>query len=218
MEEHAHTPHDILEQVPPGYYEDGVQRNLFQRTWHGTKWRMLERLLTKSGAAAPATLLDVGCATGLTTAHVADWFSQARVVGVDAYDAAVAYGRRTHPAVRFVQGDAHRLPLASARFDAATCIETLEHLPDPRACVREIWRCLKPGATFILAQDTDSLLFKTVWWVWTKARGQVWDHAHVNPLNAQGLARLLEETGFRILERRYTFFGMEVFFRAEKPA
>ena len=208
----------ILEQVPPGYYEEGIKNNLFQRTWHGRKWQMLERFLARDGSLRPSAVLDIGCATGLTTSHVTRWFPRARVVGLDAYQAAVAYGRQHHGEVRFVLGDAHELPFASEHFDVATCVETLEHLGDPRKAVLEIRRCLRPGGTFVLAQDTDSLLFRTVWWVWTKAHGQVWDHAHVNPLDAAALGRLLEDVGFRIQEKRYTFFGMEVFFKAEKIA
>ena len=214
--EAQHGAPSILEQVPPDYYELGTRNNLFQRTWHGRKWRMLESLLTKDSSFRPSDILDVGCASGLTTSHLARWFPQARVVGLDAYQGAVAYGSQHHGDVRFVLADAHELPLARERFDLVTCVETLEHLGDPRKAVLEIRRCLRPGGTFILAQDTDSLLFKTVWWFWTKARGQVWDHAHVNPLNAAGLGALLEDVGFRILAKRYVFFGMEVFFKAAK--
>jgi len=214
-----HSPtssHDILEQVPPEYYDVGMQRNRFQRLWHGRKWAMLRELATKDRAFTPAEVLDVGCAGGLTTSQIASWFPNARVTGLDAFDEAVLYARKQRAGVNFVLGDGHELPLASERFDLVTCAETLEHLGDPRRAVTEMRRCLRPGGIAIVAQDTDSLLFRTVWWVWTKSRGEVWEHAHVNPLNAKALKGLLQEVGFRVLETRYTFFGMEVFYKAQR--
>lgn len=207
----------VLEQVPPDYYDTGTRRNLFQRIWHGRKWSMLSELLTRDGSFSPSEILDVGCAGGLTTSHLARWFPQAAVTGLDAYRDAVVYADQRHKEVRFVMADAHELPFASERFDLITCVETLEHLGDPRKAVLEMQRCLRSGALLIVGQDTDSLLFRTVWWLWTKSRGQVWDHAHVNPLNASGLLGLLEEVGFRIVERRFVFFGMEVFLKGQKP-
>lgn len=210
------SSHDVLEQVPPDYYEVGIQKNRFQRMWHGRKWSMLRELLTKDRSFQPSEILDVGCAGGLTTSHVAEWFPSARVTGLDAFDEAVAYASKRHRNVNFVLGDGHVLPLAGERFDLITCVETLEHLGDPRRAVTEMRRCLRPGGIAIVAQDTDSLLFRSVWWAWTKSRGQVWHHAHVNPLNAKQLKDLLQEVGFRLLETRYTFFGMEVFYKVQR--
>lgn len=206
----------ILEQVPPDYYDAGIRANLFQRIWHGRKWSMLNELLRTDGLSAPSEVLDIGCAGGLTTSHLARWFPRARVTGLDAYQEAVVYGSQRHEDIRFVMADAHELPFASERFDLFTCVETLEHLGDPKKAVLEMQRCLRPGAFLIVVQDTDSLLFRIVLWLWTKTRGQVWDHAHVNPLNAATLQGLLEEVGFQILRRRFTFFGMEVFLQGQK--
>ena len=207
----------VLEQVPPDYYDIGTGGNRFQRLWHGRKWQMLRELLTADPSFSPSQILDVGCAGGLTTSHIGGWFPQASATGLDAYREAVVYADQHRERVRFVLGDAHQLPFASERFDVITCVETLEHLVEPRKTVQEVYRCLRPGALAVVVQDTDSLLFRSVWWVWTKSRGQVWDHAHVNPLNAQGLQRLMEEVGFRIEKKRFTFFGMEVFLLGRKP-
>ena len=44
-------------------------------------------------------------------------------------------------------GDALRLPFADATFDRVICAEVLEHVPDDRAAMTEIFRVLKPGGT-----------------------------------------------------------------------
>jgi SAM-dependent methyltransferase len=42
------------------------------------------------------------------------------------------------------QGDAALIPFGSGTFDAVICSELLEHVPDPRAVLSEVFRVLKP--------------------------------------------------------------------------
>jgi SAM-dependent methyltransferase len=44
-----------------------------------------------------------------------------------------------------VLGSAAALPFAAATFDGVLSVAVLEHVPDPRRCVAEIARVLKPG-------------------------------------------------------------------------
>jgi ubiquinone/menaquinone biosynthesis C-methylase UbiE len=43
----------------------------------------------------------------------------------------------------------HNLPVRDESFDACICSETLEHLPDDKKAVSEIYRVLKPGGRLI---------------------------------------------------------------------
>jgi SAM-dependent methyltransferase/ribosomal protein S27AE len=50
-----------------------------------------------------------------------------------------------------VLGSAAALPFAEATFDGVLSVAVLEHVPDPRRCVREIARVLKPGGWIFAA-------------------------------------------------------------------
>src|SRR5690606_11679681 len=63
-------------------------------------------------------ILDIACGTGASSASLAR--SGATIVGLDFSPGMVEEGRRRHPRVEFVEGDAARLPFGDDEFDAVT--------------------------------------------------------------------------------------------------
>jgi SAM-dependent methyltransferase len=97
-------------------------------------------------------VLDLGCGEGR---HV---IAAAACDGVDAVgvdlsreDLATArermreFGDNVPGMFALLAGDALRLPFPDDCFDAVICSEVLEHIPDYRAAVGEVYRVLKPG-------------------------------------------------------------------------
>lgn len=62
---------------------------------------------------------------------------------------AMLCARPPSPGMIRAVGDAQRLPFADASFDAAFCINVLEHIPDPECAVAEAARVLTPGGRFL---------------------------------------------------------------------
>ena len=52
--------------------------------------------------------------------------------------------------VTYVQADVQNMPFEENSFDIVVSCETIEHVPDPRAAVREMYRVCKPGGTLFL--------------------------------------------------------------------
>ena len=110
-------------------------------------------LLAEAGwsAAAHARLLDVGCSTGALLVALADRHRDR--VGVDVALRWLAIGRiRLRDAgvdAALVCANAEHLPFADGAFGAVTCLDTLEHVRDPRTSLGEMNRVSSPGAPLL---------------------------------------------------------------------
>lgn len=95
-------------------------------------------------------VLDVACGAGYGS-HFLATSGAKRVFGVDIDKRAVSFAKEyyTHPRVTYIQGDITNLPFPDEFFDVIISFETIEHLPQPEACVREIRRVLKDNGIFI---------------------------------------------------------------------
>ena len=96
-------------------------------------------------------VLDLGCAGGFMAEALED--RGARVSGIDpAADAIEAARRHAQNAGRRIEysvGFGEDLPYAEEAFDAAVCVDVLEHVRDLDAVLGEVARVLKPGGLFL---------------------------------------------------------------------
>lgn len=206
---------EIWRQVPPDYYQQGIKNNLFQWIWHTWKWISMEKFFIGLGKK-PLKILDVGCASGFLTSRIAGFFPLAEIFGIDSYKEAIQFGQKSYPNIKLRYGDAHKLPFKNESFNLITCIETLEHLENPKGAICEMARVLKKDGYILIGQDTDNLLFKLVWIVWTKRHGKVWHNSHLHPYSPKRLEKLIKECGLKIIQKRFSHLGMEVFFLIQK--
>lgn len=99
--------------------------------------------------AAPGTVLLSGVGTGLDLPYLPDVHEY---VGVDLTRAMLRRAAQVAGTsrVRFVQGDAMRLPFPAASFDHAVLHLILAVVPDPLACLRETARVVRRAGTVLV--------------------------------------------------------------------
>ena len=164
--------------------------------------RRRREVLRMLAPSAGERVLDVGCGPGFLTAEIAAIVGPGgRVHAIDASESmlALAAARCTSlPQVTLAPGDAARLEVADAAFDAAASVQVHEYVRDIEGGLRELCRTLRPGGRLLLvATDWDSI-------VWgsddPRRMARVLDafdehlaHAHL----PARLAPLLREAGFR---------------------
>jgi 2-polyprenyl-6-hydroxyphenyl methylase/3-demethylubiquinone-9 3-methyltransferase len=93
-------------------------------------------------------VLDVGCGGGILAESMAQ--QGARVTGIDMGEAplevARLHGLETGLTVNYKQITAEEFAENHpAQFDVVTCMEMLEHVPDPSSVVRACYKMVKPG-------------------------------------------------------------------------
>jgi len=200
---------EIWKQVPPDYYDQGIAKNFFQRLWHTRKLSQILKLLFSNSSS---TVLDIGCSSGVLTAEITKALPQSKITGLDSYKEAITFARSKYPHITFIIGDAHKLPFKTRSFDLILCTETLEHLTDPRQALLEMKRVLKKNGKAIISMDTGNLLFKIIWFFWTKTKGKVWQNAHLHEFNVGLLENLIKKSGFKIRKKNISHLGMAVTF------
>lgn len=114
-------------------------------------------------------VLDVGCGGGILSESMAR--RGARVLGIDMGEAPLAVGR-LHAEQEGVRDLEYRqIPVEALAaeqpesFDTVTCLEMLEHVPDPGAIVAACYRLVKPGGRVFfstLNRNPKSWLFAIV--------------------------------------------------------
>ncbi|MBE9529363.1 MAG: methyltransferase domain-containing protein [Proteobacteria bacterium] len=104
-----------------------------------------------------SVVLDIACGDGYGSSYLAG--IAAKVVGVDVSEKQVeAAGERYRAAnLGFFTGDATNTSFADGSFDVITSMETIEHIEDDKAYLKELWRVLKPNGRFILSTPQNSI-------------------------------------------------------------
>jgi len=96
-------------------------------------------------------ILDVGCGTGDLAARLRRELTTELVAGCDFSAGMLDQAHDRTRAVRWLQGDATRLPVGDGAFDAVVSTEAFHWFPDPDAALREFNRVLDGGGRVLVA-------------------------------------------------------------------
>ena len=210
----------FTEDVTESFYdsEDGLYRS-FWDTEGSLHWGLFDEstgedflkacanlnefMANKAGLDPQSRLLDIGCGNGNT----AMWLCgtrECRVVGVDLSGVRISNANRDlegasaplRERVSFEKASATALPFEDGSFSHVWSQATIYHIPDKVTTLREAYRVLAPGGTFIFDD-----LIKPKPDISETARTYVYDRLHFDTdFSFQSYQEALKETGFRVLE------------------
>lgn len=124
--------------------------------------------LSEKTSLAGKRILDIGCGGGLLAEAMAR--QGAEVVAIDMAEASLAVAR-LHQLESQLEIDYRRIPaeeLAASepeQYDVVTCLEMLEHVPDPSAIVAACFALVKPGGHVLFStinRNPKSYLFAII--------------------------------------------------------
>src|SRR5438876_4725418 len=162
---------EAAERMAPGFFDPPFEAESLARYEWAARW--------VKGRA----VLDASCGTGYGASILREAGAR-RVVSLDVSRDALRFGFPRYHLVP-VCGDAHRIPVATGTCDTVVSIETIEHLTDPLAFTRELWRVLRPGGELLLTTPN-------------AARSKGSNPYHLHEMTIDELRGLLKNAGFLV--------------------
>lgn len=112
------------------------------------------RFINERAELKGSRVADIGCGGGILTEALA--LNGAKAIGIDiaarALDVARLHGREAGVEVEYLESTAEDFAREHAgSCDVVTCMELLEHVPDPASVVQACSRMLKPGGHCFLS-------------------------------------------------------------------
>lgn len=181
------------------------------------KSKLVEDSLIENGFR----VLDLGCATGTLLLMIKRKYPDSDVIGLDidgdALGLAVHKAYKTRVPISLVKGTAFQLPFPTATFDRVVSSLVSHHLVKEQKipAMREVFRVLKPGGLFLLADFGKPHHFLM------SIMAHIVENLENTSDNIQGLLPdIMKKSGFSDatqIRRFSTTFGTLAFYIGTKP-
>lgn len=176
-------------------------------------------------------ILDIAAGTGTSSAALAQ--SGADVTALDFSKGMLETGKKLHPELTFVFGDALNLPFDNDTFDVTTISFGLRNTNDTSRALKEGLRVTKPGGSIYVVEFSHptSRIFRTIYFKYLlRAMPPVARRFSSNPdayiylaesilawPNQADLARIISEAGWQNVQFKNLTFGVVAVHSATKP-
>ena len=96
-------------------------------------------------------LIDLGCLDSAIPFLIREKFPEAEVWGLDFSPKVIDFYQKLYPSINYVLGNVYETKFPHNYFDYVCAGELIEHLEDPQSFLKESFRILRKGGTFVLS-------------------------------------------------------------------
>ena len=145
-------------------------------------------------------ILDAGCGAGYSSEMIIKEFQPKELFAFDILPEEVELAKRRCLSASLFVGDVTDIKLPSDKFDAVFIFDVLHHVPRWRVALKEIYRVLKSGGVLLVQEphkkglDNIERFFKIY-------------HPKESRFEWPEFIEGLEDSGFRVVERRKIYLG-----------
>jgi 2-polyprenyl-3-methyl-5-hydroxy-6-metoxy-1,4-benzoquinol methylase len=135
-----------------------IRREAFGEDLGQNSWLTADEqdgFIAQLALASGKKLLDVACGAGGPALRIAEK-TGCSVIGIDVHEQAISYAKSlahrrglTGRTEFLIANAAAKLPFSESEFDAVTCIDAVNHLPDRLAVIADWVRVLKPSGRLL---------------------------------------------------------------------
>lgn len=140
------------------------------------------------------SILDIGTADGLMLSAIKKAFPDIKCVGLEYSQELINICEDKN--IQIIQGDAQNISLKKDSFDVVIATALIEHLNQPIKMLQEARRVLRPNGIVIIT--TPVPLFDNI----AQMIGHIEKEIHQETFYLKKLKKLLEKSGFSVLEKR----------------
>lgn len=161
----------------------------------------------------PSLILDVGCSAGSNAALVKARFPGSRAWGIEMNRAAATLAQQKLDRVligRFEDFDLRKEGIAHGTLDAVLLADVLEHMYNPWDVMVKLRPYVSPTGQLVLSIPN----VRNLWLMdelskgnWPYADAGLLDITHIRFFTRTGMIEFCEETGYRVIEMRYSIDG-----------
>ena len=146
-----------------------------------------------------SSVLDIGAGAGAFTTRLADAGYAVTAIDVDP-------GKWIPKEIPFIEVDVNSGIAGSVRdkFDAACCLEVIEHVENPWKLFRDISETLRPGGRLLLSTPNVASFLSRLIFLRSGKFHQFGvediEYGHINPVTPLEMETIADRTGWRLLE------------------
>ncbi len=158
-------------------------------------------------------LLDIGCGDGTVGYFAKNNYRE--VYGVDISDTALEIAEERGVITKKININDEALPFEDNHFDAAVCLDVIEHVFEPVDLIKETFRVLKNGGLLVISTPNIRYWHHLFDLVFTgkfpKTSGDTdhYDGGHIRYFTYKDIEKILENIGFEIVQKKGVF-GREI--------
>lgn len=191
-----------------------IMKETYEGRFNDEFWSVWEQSIEPLLSESPV-ILDLGTGLGLFLKAITERNPKLKAIGVECADYMLAAVEGLPDNAEIITADLHdpHLALEDGSVDAAVASVVLHEMNQPVRALREVHRCLKPGGRlyvldwvrtplqqYLDAEATDWSVFDSTAPV-EKVDDLFVHFMEHNRFSADDLAYLLQQTGFRVLEK-----------------
>jgi len=180
-------------------------RRILQRSVEIKRLRAISQL--KSGK----NIIEIGCGSGYGTKLINEYFKPKAITAIDLDSRMIELAQKinTNPRVTYAVGDVTNLAFPANTFDAIIDFAIIHHIPNWEACLKELYRVLRPGGEIIIEDGSIESFETTV----GRLLRTVLTHPYAEMYRLDGFTHTLKQIGFMDVKvKKYMIFGGYVYF------